>query len=118
MGKPEKRLAKAIGRVLARHVTTRAAGSYLPFDQFLREVTAELVRDLDMRTARNMQAALTAADQLMAFTPPSPDPGQAGPALAGEQQREQDGHGPPLAAGVPRWHPEHPLNFGTDPRET
>lgn len=88
---------------------TRAAGSFLPVDQFVREVTAEIVRDLDKRTARNIQAALAAADQVLAFTPPEPPP-------TSEQQQEPEAHGPPLEAGVPRWHPEHPLN--SDSRET
>jgi hypothetical protein len=128
VGKPEKRLAKAVGKVLARHVVTRAGGSYLPWEQFLREVTAEVVRDLDRRTAKNIQAALAAADQVMALTAPEA-PGPAEDAQAPDyvpatleadvaaQQRERDGPGPPLASRVPRWHPDHP-DFGTGTRET
>lgn len=123
-----------MGKVLARHVITRAAGSYLPLDQFIREVTAEVVRDLNKRTAKNIQAALAAADQLMAFTPPSgggadrqlsavqqlpvagdPDLSQFHAEVAGWLQRRAaaDVEAEPAseavrAEGPPPWHPEHP----------
>jgi hypothetical protein len=123
VGKAEKRAAKAAGRVLSRHVLSAAAGFCMPYDRFLREVTAEIVRDLDKRTAKNIRVALAAADQVMALVPRSSSAaaedqsGDLDPAglevvkLAGEQQCERDGR------GLPRWHPDHP-SFGTGTQET
>lgn len=130
--KSEKILSEAFDKVTARQRATWASGAPVPFEQFVREVIAEVCAEAGRREARNLRRirkadrrarkaarrALEAAE-LIAIMGQSPvfgdvtaeceftDSDVAGFYAAMAEKRLPDGHGAAVP-GLPPWHPDHP----------
>lgn len=98
-GPAERIVAKAVGRVLARHAMTRAAGHELPYGQFAGEVAAEVVRLLEKRAARDVRRSRAVAGMVAALTS-VPEHGFT--ELDPARVRLMLAAGSPAVAGVPR----------------
>lgn len=60
-------VAKAVGEVLARHAMAATAGAAPPFDQFAREVTAEVVRLMEKRAEKDLRRTRAVAGMMAAL---------------------------------------------------
>ena len=97
--------AKAVGRVLARHAMTRAAGFELPFDQFACEVAAEVVRLVEKRAEKDLRRTRAVTGMVAALTSvsaPAPAAEHGFSELDPARVRLMLAAGSPVAAGVPR----------------
>jgi hypothetical protein len=121
-----KLVAKALDRVQARYQVTRP-GVGMPFEEQIREAAAEACVMLGRRVEKKRRKIREAAAGLCADEAMRAAMGQL--AVSGAGCRSADAVPAWFSAfadgisllpewngvpGLPRWHPEHPVNLGTD----
>jgi hypothetical protein len=119
----EEIVGGAVERVLTRYGVVKAGGGDVSADEFLRDVLAEAVtqvNELVARDLRRMQRAaerIRAAEDLIVAMTLAAAPVVVAPPAADRLRAVAADLGGLPGAGVPRWHPEHPLNLGNDSQE-